>query len=118
ETALRDAAEQLELPQPVLRVHEALREEEVLLRFRPDVRHAHRVAPDLDGRGDAVHVNDTVECGPRTAHVEHARHDRRRDDGDREADDDDETPHAPLSLRYAAVPAARRARPPYSFRRH
>ncbi len=82
---LRHPPEQLHLPQPVLRVHVALREEQVRRRFRPHVRHAQRVPPHVHGCLQSRQRRAAIDLRPRAAQVPHAQ--RTADqDPDRERD--------------------------------
>jgi hypothetical protein len=67
DAAAHDPAVEVHLPEPVLRVAEALGEEEVGVRGGPHVRHSPAVAPDGDGTLDAVHVDRALRLRQRAA---------------------------------------------------
>ena len=61
------AAVELELPEPVLALHEALGEAEVRVSARLYARHAERVARDLDRRVEALDQHRAARLGQRAA---------------------------------------------------
>ena len=76
--AVSDAALQLHLPQPILRVHVAEAEERVRLVRREDVRDGVGVADDVDRRRDAGDRRRAGDLGQRAAQVDAAARRRNR----------------------------------------
>ena len=77
-----DAAPEIHLEQPVLRLHEALREKQIVLVLRVDVRHAPAIAHDAHGLAESrtgSSVPDT--CGERRDGSGSGRRRRRRHAG-------------------------------------
>ena len=105
--ALRDAALEFHLPEPVLRMDVAHREPAVALVRRADVRHAFVVAHDLDRRAHALDARFPVELRQGLAQVNPSRGAERENQDDHREEDIAGEPQASIIAASEAPPSRR-----------